>query len=726
MKVKSPCLYLMLLLTASVHCIAQDPAINWQNSIGGTQNDYLSQMFQKPDGHIIVCGSSNTNVTGDKTLPTYGLYDIWLYELDPYGNILWQKVFGGSLEDDCTAVFQTSDGGYMIGGDSESNISGNKSQNSYGEMDYWIIKLDSNWNIEWDRTYGGDAGDYLKAIIQTEDGGYILAGTSISGISGVKTEPEIGGAGDIWIVKIGPSGDIIWQNTIGGEFYESSTDIIETSDGGFLCGAYSQSNSSPDKSEDNIGGLDFWLIKLNADGGIVWENTIGGTNSDIPSKIFQTADSGFVIGGYSSSSTSIDKTEPNMGAYGTSDFWILKTDSNGTILWQNVIGGENDDFLYDFAHVADGGYLATGVSYSGISGDKTDSTFGWGDYWVIKLDSLGSILWDITLGGTAYDYPSEVLSTYDGRVLVGGSSTSVVSGNKTDPTVGLWDNWIIELSCVPIPELCNGYDDDCDGLIDEDVFESVSIEAFGPTTFCQGDSVELIAGYTGDYIQWFRNGIAIAGATNANYMAKTKGAFTAMTMGTCDTAISTELNVLVRKNPPALISAGGPVTFCAGGSVTLTANAGFGLQYQWFRNAAILPGATSMSYLATVAGVYKCQVTKTASGCSKMSPAITVSVPCRGDDNFSFSEKEETAVIQIYPNPVSDLLYVHLDIAQLGIELSDQIYLSVTNVNGAFIDTYKFVAGEILELNVSNFSSGVYFGYIQLASAVYVAKFVVE
>src|SRR5690606_33202957 len=155
---------------------------------------------------------------------------------------------------------------------------------------FWIVKLDSSGTIEWQNTIGGNDNDYLYALELTMDGGYIIGGLSYSNISGDKTENSLGGA-DYWIVKIDSSGIIEWQNTIGGEDIDVLTSIVINSDGTYTLSGYSASDISPDKSENAIGtGSDFWIVKIDEFGNIVWDNTIGGTNLDMASTAIQTGD----------------------------------------------------------------------------------------------------------------------------------------------------------------------------------------------------------------------------------------------------------------------------------------------------------------------------------------------------------------------------------------------------------------------------------------------------
>ncbi|MBL0052460.1 MAG: hypothetical protein IPP29_13590 [Bacteroidetes bacterium] len=190
--------------------------------------------------------------------------------------------------------------------------------------------------------------------------------------------------------------DIQWQNTIGGNNWDELHCITPTPDGGYILGGYSTSNISGDKTENSNGGWDYWVVKIDSLGAIVWQNTIGGNNDDRLCSITTTPDGGYVLGGYSYSNISGDKTENSNGVF---DYWVVKIDSLGNIVWQNTIGGNSSDGLYSITSTPDGGYVLGGWSYSNISGDKTENSNGSSDYWVVKIDNLGAIVWQNTIGG---------------------------------------------------------------------------------------------------------------------------------------------------------------------------------------------------------------------------------------------------------------------------------------------------------------------------------------
>jgi hypothetical protein len=424
-----------------LHSFSQ--VIEWQNTIGGSGYDSFNSISQTLDGGYILGGYSNSNISGDKTEASNGVYDFWIVKIDSIGVIQWQNTIGGSENDYLSSISQTSDEGYILGGYSKSNISGDKTEVSNGNYDYWIIKIDSSGAIQWQNTIGGSGLDILISCAQTIDEGFILSGYSNSNISGDKTENSVGGL-DFWIVKTNSIGAIEWQNTIGGSDEDYLNSSAQTTDSGYILAGYSYSIISGDKTENCIGFEDFWMVKVDSTGNVQWDNTIGGTGQDLYCSVVQTSDDGYVIGGWSNSNISGDKTENCLGSY---DYWIVKTNSTGNIQWQNTIGGDASDYLEIITESTEGELLLGGNTYSDISGDKTeDLNGGAGDFWVVKTDSIGNIQWQNTIGGTHEEDLNAIIICSEVGYIIGGVSSSDISGDKTENEIGSADYWIIKIT----------------------------------------------------------------------------------------------------------------------------------------------------------------------------------------------------------------------------------------------------------------------------------------
>lgn len=440
-----------LLLIAATTCgaaIAQ-PIITGQKTIGSGQDDVFAYIAPTSDGGLIAGGYSYSNASWEKTENRVGgTYnsDYWIVKLDKAGQIQWDKTIGGTGGDALQCLQQTSDGGYILGGYSSSNISGNKTENSRGQSDYWVVKLDSSGNIQWDKTIGGNNVEWLFSLQQTTDKGYILSGHSYSGKSGEKTEDNLGEV-DYWVVKLDSTGSIQWDKTLGGDGYEQLPSVVQTSDGGYLVGGTSFSNVSGQKTENSRGGDDYWIVKLDGSGNVLWDKTIGGNRTDFLYAVQQTADGGYILGGASSSNISSEKTQRIRGVV---DYWVVKLDANRNIQWDKTIGSKEDDELYSLQQTADSGYILGGYSNSNISDEKTEDSRGGYDNWVVKINNLGKVQWDKTIGGSGDDgalFSPIIRETKRNQYILGCVSRSGISGDKTGRNrgPGSADYWIVKL-----------------------------------------------------------------------------------------------------------------------------------------------------------------------------------------------------------------------------------------------------------------------------------------
>lgn len=441
---------LLMCLIGTISMFAQDPAILWQNTIGGSHSDQVSDISPTSDGGYIIGGTSLSDISGDKTQNSNGSWDLWIVKISGTGVLEWEKTIGGNDSDFLNSIFQTTDGGYLVTAHSSSNISGDKTENSKGESDYWILKLDAIGTIVWQHTYGGNATDYDAKAHQTSDGGYIVAGSSESGISGDKTDPSHGFY-DIWVLKLDAIGSIVWQKTIGGSSYEVFESIALTNDGGYIINSSSDSPFSGDKSENSNGSDDYWVIKLSADGTVQWDRTLGGTEVDSGVDAIPTMDGGYLVGGYSISPASGDKSESPVGKF---DYWLVKLDGNGTIVWDRTVGREYDDFLTDMVELPNGDFLLTGSSQGVKPGPRPynrnvasdEPSKGYVDNWFVTLDASGVITGEKIIGGDSSEFPANVVLTSDGGFVVATTSTSYISGDKTQDSKGRDDFWVYKMA----------------------------------------------------------------------------------------------------------------------------------------------------------------------------------------------------------------------------------------------------------------------------------------
>lgn len=422
----------------------------WDRTFGGSDEEIFSSVQQTIDGGFISGGWSLSAQSGNKSAGSKGGTDYWVVKTDINGNKLWDYTFGGVGTEKLYSVQQTSDGGYILGGSSNSGIGPDKSQVGRGMEDFWIVKLDANGTKIWDKTFGGNLIDILYSIRQTPDGGYILGGSSGSGLSGDKSQPSQGNL-DFWIIKIDASGNMVWNKTYGGDSADDLFSLNLTSDGGFIIVGNSESGQAGDKSNASLGLLDFWILKLNASGIKQWDKTFGGINYDTGYDIQQTSDGGYIVGGISASGIDGNKTQPKKGIL---DIWVLKLDTFGNKAWEKTFGGSGQSLISNIRQTQDGGFIIGGLSDSGLIGDKSEPNLGGFDSWLIKTDIQGNKVWDKTYGGPNDDYITGLDETTDGGFILGGGSASDISSDKSQNSFGSTDYWLIRLAgnLVGIPE----------------------------------------------------------------------------------------------------------------------------------------------------------------------------------------------------------------------------------------------------------------------------------
>jgi hypothetical protein len=340
-----------------------------------TYYDEASSVQQTSDGGYIVAGETRSFGAGS--------YDIFLIKTDANGYIIWAKTYGGTGNDRARSVQQTSDGGYIVAGSTLSF--------GAGSWDIFLIKTDANGNVQWAKTYGGTSDIYAYSVQQTSDGGYIVAGATWS-FGAVFL--------DIFLVKTDANGNIQWAKIYGGTRTDGAYSVQQTSDGGYIVAGWTWSFGAD--------SADIFLIKTDASGNVQWAKTYGGTGGDLAYSVQQTSDGGYIVAGVTSS----------FGAGG--DIFLIKTDANGNIIWAKTYGGIYGDIAYSVQQTSDGGYIMAGVTLSFGAGSL--------DIFLIKTDANGNIIWAKTYGGIYGDIAYSVQQTSDGGYIVAGGTNSFGAG----------------------------------------------------------------------------------------------------------------------------------------------------------------------------------------------------------------------------------------------------------------------------------------------------------
>ena len=350
---------------------------------------------------------------------------------------------------------QTADGGYILAGYSSSSASGDVAGTNHGlySWDVWLVKLDDAGGIQWQKLLGGSGYERSPRVRQTADGGYILLSTSDSSLSGDVTGTNHG-QHDLWVAKLDGAGGVQWQRLLGGSDNEYGESVRQTADGGYILAGYSYSSASGNVTGATQGNGNLWAVKLDGAGNIQWQRLLGGSAYDGAYAVRQTGDGGYLLVGSSRSSASGNVTETT---HGYSDVWVVKLDSAGGVQWQELLGGSGNDFCTSFQQTADGEYVLLGNSDSSASGDVAGTNHGESDLWVVRLSGAGAIRWQALLGGAGSETGTSVGKTADGGYVLLGHSTSSKSGDVAGTNHGPYDYWVVKLeSEVPIVAVPGG------------------------------------------------------------------------------------------------------------------------------------------------------------------------------------------------------------------------------------------------------------------------------
>jgi len=372
-----------------VSFLNDDPVIEWDRTFDRAADDRGQDVHQTTDGGYIITGhTAKSSASYDE--------DIWLIKTDSNGNMEWDQIFGGTLCDEGLSVHQTTDGGYIITGHTKSYGAGN--------CDIWLIRTDDKGNVIWDKTFGGSGYDVGYSIQITADGGFLIVGY---------TKSFGAGDSDIWLIKTDSNGNMEWNKTFGGIGYDTSHSVQLTHDKGYII------SGTTDLCNGNW--LDVWLIKTDSNGNMEWNKTFGGVNIEMGLSVQPTMCGGYILSG-------IQLCE----VFGNADIWLIKTDSNGNMEWNKTYGGICDDVGFSVEQMCDGGYIIAGYTESFGA--------GWIDFYLIKTDIQGNIQWSETLGGKNADVCFSMQVTYDNGLIV--------LGCKGHPSKYNYDVWLIKIASL--------------------------------------------------------------------------------------------------------------------------------------------------------------------------------------------------------------------------------------------------------------------------------------
>jgi len=381
---RSGVLSVSLCFLFAVTLSGQGPDTLWTRTYGGADYDEGSSVLETSDRGYIIVGFTRSFGAGSS--------DIYLVKTDPGGDTVWTRTYGGTDDDRGLSVQETSDGGYILVGVTNSF--------GAGEYDVYVIQTDPDGDTLWTRTYGGTDDDGGLSVQETSDGGYIVVGA---------TESFGGGDQDIYLLNIDREGNSLWSKTYGGSGDDTGYWVRKTSDDAYIIAGSTYSFGA--------GNSDVYLIEANSDGDTVWTRTYGGPGWERGNSVEQTADGGYIV-----------------GASTGGDVYLIKVDSLGEVLWTRTYGVTHSDGGKSVQQVRDGGYIIVG--YTSSPTDRVDS-------YLIKTDVNGNALWTKTYGGGSYDFMFSVQQTSDGGYIVAGFTSSFGAGRsdvwviKTGPEIGV-------------------------------------------------------------------------------------------------------------------------------------------------------------------------------------------------------------------------------------------------------------------------------------------------
>lgn len=411
-----------------------DVTIAWKKVLGGNGNDYGYSIIRTVDGGYLLSGRTTSN-NGDITSSKGGI-DMWVVKLDAAGSISWQKTLGGNADEYSVAAANTPDGGYVLTGFTLSNNNGDVGQN-HGSADFWVVKINSTGDIQWQKTLGGTGDDRPYAITATTEGNIGVAGYTMSNNTG-----DVGnnhGSKDMWVMLLeNNTGNFLSKKTFGGTGDEIAKALLPASDGGLYVGGSATSNSNGDVGATK-GSNDFWLLHLDKNLSIVWQNSFGGTNIDDLNALAAGANNTLIAAGTTKSNSSGD-----VGASkGGEDIWVIQVNAaTGTLGWQKTFGGVNNDGAKGVSVTKDGNIALAGYTYSNNDGD-VEANHGAGDFWMLGLNNSGNITWKKALGGDGEELAYAIAESADGFVVAGATMSN--NSGDVDAGHGNSDVWVVKL-----------------------------------------------------------------------------------------------------------------------------------------------------------------------------------------------------------------------------------------------------------------------------------------
>jgi gliding motility-associated-like protein len=382
--------YCLLFFTGKLQ--AQVPPQQWALHYGGSAVDIPFVIKFTADGGTVAAGYTDSQDGDVNNVAAREYWDLWVVKLDKCGTIQWQLTLGGTGYESARDIEQTSDGGFIVLGETNSTDGGVVAGYG-GTKDIWLIKLNAAGTVDWQKRYGGSGLDIGNHIRIADDGGYLIAASSSSNDGDITGNHGTGYTDGVFM-KISAAGAVVWSKCFGGSKNEELLDIEIINGTTFIAGYANSNDGDIPPSQKNY---DVWLLALDANGNKIFSKVYGGSQNDVAYSMTTGTDGTLTLVGYTTSTDGDVK-----GAKGSQDYWVVNISTTGKLNWQKVLGGTDAEYANAVLTDKDGGYMVGGISYS-TDGDITNP-LGEGDYWVVKLSVAGDVVWKKNWGGSDNDY----------------------------------------------------------------------------------------------------------------------------------------------------------------------------------------------------------------------------------------------------------------------------------------------------------------------------------
>jgi len=414
---------------SSLMVTAQD--VQWEKTLGGKHADYLNDAIPTLDYGFILVGGSLSNKTGD-VKSNAGDFDYLVSKITETGLLSWTKTLGGTGTDIIKSITNTPDGGYLLAGMSNSPQSKTKTATPIGMQDVWLVKLNIKGQVTWQKTLGGLANDQVQQVIHTHDGGFLLAISSASSDASYLTDTTsiyknstTRGNLDYWLVRLDATGTLLWQKSFGGRYRDELKQVVELADGNIVIGGSSNSPAEFDKHVIHHGKNDWWILKLDKDGNTLWQESFGNEGNDELASMLVSKDQQILLAGSFADDI-------------TTDFKILKIASeDATIIWEQSYDVADKDISISLMQNIDKTLVLSGYAASTNSKKPQRNTE---DFFILKTDEKGNELWREFYGDNSKEVLRKSIVTRDGGYVLLGTRMPFIAKKHNDANF-----WLVKL-----------------------------------------------------------------------------------------------------------------------------------------------------------------------------------------------------------------------------------------------------------------------------------------